>query len=82
VCTQVRLLIKSGMEGVDVVFDDYFAAIHMPDSIDSATLREHINHIVNPEQSECATKLWADDSYPRFFAMTADGLAISCVPHD
>jgi len=67
---------------VDIVFADSVAEIRIPDSIDALTLRKHVENVLDHEQSECAAKLWADDSFPRFFEITSHGLVISCIPHD
>ncbi len=80
VCNRVKLLVNDSAIAVDVVFLDSVAVIHIPKSIDALTLRKHIEHIVDNEQSECATRLWSEDSFARFFEITTTGLEISCIP--
>ena len=80
-CKRVRLEVNDSARDVNVVFMHSVATIQIPESIDAVTLRKRIERIVDYDQCECETKLWADDSFPRFFEITANGLVISCIPH-
>jgi hypothetical protein len=82
VCNRIQLLVSDTTRTVDIVFAGSVAEIRIPDSIDAITLRKHVENVLDHEQSECASKLWADDSFPRFFEMTSHGLVISCSPQD
>jgi hypothetical protein len=77
-CNRVQLVVDPLASVVEVDIADDFATIRIPLTIDATRLGSEIGGFVDADQHECATRLWADDSYSRNFGYLPQGITISC----
>lgn len=81
-CDRVRLIVETSAIKVEVHTLGEVATIRIPRTIDAARLGNEIMGRVGTAQLECARRLWADDSYSRYFGQFEQGIVISCAPFD
>ena len=79
-CGRVKIVIVPKIETIEVTSANDVAMIRMPCTTNAAGMLSVVITHLSPEQSNCAKRLWSEDSYTRHFGYESAGIVISCIP--